>query len=82
MRGLPDVGGLTLALAVTDLATGRTVGEPVAMRRDADDVHHAELAPLPPGDYRLEVAAVGDSEGLVDDVHGLVCVVSDSEPDG
>ena len=52
------------------------------MRRDADDVHHAELAPLPPGDYRLEVAAVGDSEGLVDAVHGLVCVVSDSEPDG
>jgi pimeloyl-ACP methyl ester carboxylesterase len=81
VRGLHDVGGLTLALAVTDLATGRTVGGPVAMRRDADDVHHAELAPLPPGDYRLEVAAVGDSEGLVDDVHGLVCVVSDAEPD-
>ena len=25
---------------------------PVTMRRDSDDVHHAEVPPLPPGDYR------------------------------
>ena len=54
----------------------RPLGD-VPMRRDADDIHHAEVAPLRPG---VQVAAVGDSEGLVDPVHGLVCVVSDVEP--
>ena len=51
------------------------------MRRDADEVHHAEIAPLPAGDYRLRVDAVGDSAGLADPVHGLVCVIDDAEPD-
>ncbi len=45
-----------------------------SMRRDADEVHHAEIAPLPAGDYRLRVEGVGDSAGLADPVHGLVCV--------
>ena len=57
----------------------RPLGD-VPMRRDADDIHHAEVAPLRPGDYRVQVAAVGDSEGLVDPVHGPVCVVRDFEP--
>ena len=51
------------------------------LRRDADEVHHAEIAPLPAGDYRLRVEGVGDSAGLADPVHGLVCVVDDAEPD-
>jgi len=33
-----------------------------------------------PYDYRVQVAAVGECEGLVHPVHGLVCVVSDVEP--
>lgn len=66
---------------MTDLATGRLAAPPVTMRRDADDVHHAELAPLPAGDYRLRVEGVGDSGALADPVHGLVCVVADEPED-
>jgi pimeloyl-ACP methyl ester carboxylesterase len=81
VRALPDRGNLTLQASVTDLATGRLATEPVTMRRDADEVHHAEVPPLPPGDYRLLVQGVGDSAALADPVHGLVCVLDDSEPD-
>ncbi|MDQ3738651.1 MAG: hypothetical protein M3337_05725, partial [Actinomycetota bacterium] len=48
---------------------------------DADEVHHAEVPPLPPGDYRVRVEGVGDSVGLADPVHGLVCVLDDAAPD-
>ena len=51
------------------------------MRRDSDEIHWAEFAPLPPGDYRLLVEGVGESVGLADPVHGLVCVVDDAVPD-
>ena len=71
---LPDVPNLDLAATVVDLATGKAVRSPTRLRRDADDVHHFELAPLPAGDYRVEVAGVDTSHGLVDAVHGLVCV--------
>ncbi|MET0145583.1 MAG: hypothetical protein ABW328_12480 [Ilumatobacteraceae bacterium] len=77
----PDLPNLTLQASVVDVATGRPIGPPSTMRRDADDVHHAELAPLPTGDYRLRVEAVGDSAGLADPVHGLVCVLDDRPPD-
>lgn len=80
VRALPDRANLTLQATITDLATGRVVAMPAIMRRDADDIHHAELAPLPPGDYRLRVEGVGDSSALADPVHGLVCVVVDDDP--
>jgi len=79
VRALPDLAALTLAASVTDLATGRVAVPPVEMWRDADEVHTIELPPLPPGDYRLAVHAGGTSAGLVDPVHGLVCVVDDME---
>ena len=40
---------------------GALVGDPCVLRRDADEVHHGELPPLPAGDYRLRVEGVGDS---------------------
>jgi pimeloyl-ACP methyl ester carboxylesterase len=80
LRALPDGANLTLVASVTDLATGRQVGEPMQLRRDADEVHHGEVPPLPEGDYRINVVGVGDSADLVDPVHGLVCVISDAEP--
>ncbi len=81
VRALPDRANLTMQATVTAVATGQVVGAPIVMRRDADEVHHAEIAPLPAGDYRLRVDAVGDSAGLADPVHGLVCVIDDAEPD-
>jgi len=79
VRALPDRANLTMQATVTDLATGRDVAS-VPLQRDADDVHHGELAPLRPGDYRLRVEGVGDSAALADPVHGLVCVVDDDAP--
>jgi hypothetical protein len=81
VRALPDGANLTLLASVTDLATGLDVGTPITLNRDADDVHHGEIAPLPEGDYRLSVVGVGDSARLVDPVHGLFCVVPDLEPE-
>jgi pimeloyl-ACP methyl ester carboxylesterase len=81
IRALPDRGNLTLQASVTDLATGLPATAPITMRRDHDEIHWAEFAPLPPGDYRLLVEAVGDSLGLADPVHGLVCVVDEAVPD-
>jgi hypothetical protein len=81
VRALPDRPNLTMQVAVTSVATGQPVGSPTVMRRDADDVHHAEIQPLPAGDYRLRVDAIGDSAGLADPVHGLVCVIDDEAPD-
>jgi pimeloyl-ACP methyl ester carboxylesterase len=81
IRALPDRGNLTLQASLTDLATGLPATAPITMRRDSDDVHWAEFAPPPPGDYRLHVEAVGDSVGLADPVHGLVCVLDDVAPD-
>ena len=71
---LPDVPNLSLAAHVIDLSTGRPVGDPIALRRDADDVHHLEIAPLPAGDYRVQVAGIDSSSGLVDPVHGLCSI--------
>jgi pimeloyl-ACP methyl ester carboxylesterase len=81
LRALPDRANLTLQASVIDLATGRPALEPMTMRRDGDDVHHAEVPPLPPGDYRVLVEGRGDSAALADPVHGLVCVVNDAPPD-
>jgi pimeloyl-ACP methyl ester carboxylesterase len=81
VRALPDLGNLTLQVAVTSLATGQPFGAPMLMRRDSDEVHHAELPPLPAGDYRLRVDGAGESAGLPDPVHGLVCVIDDEAPD-
>jgi pimeloyl-ACP methyl ester carboxylesterase len=81
LRALPERANLTLQASVTDLATGGPAVPPVTMRRDRDDVHHAEVPPLPPGDYRVLVEGVGDSAGLADPVHGLVCVFDDVVPD-
>ncbi len=80
IRAVPDRANLTLLATVTDLATGRLVGDPQVMRKDADEVHHGELPPLPIGDYRLRVEGVGDSATLADPVHGLVCVIDDRPP--
>ena len=77
LRALPERANLTLQASVTDLATGAPAIPPVTMRRDGDEVHHAEVPPLPPGDYRVRVEGVGDSAGLADPVHGLVCVLDD-----
>lgn len=77
----PDKANLDLAVVVTDLSTGRPTGAPSAMRRDENDVHHLELAPLPPGDYRVRVEGSGASSRLVDPVHGLVSVMTEHEPD-
>jgi pimeloyl-ACP methyl ester carboxylesterase len=81
LRALPDRVNLTLQATVTDIATRRSAIEPVLMRRDADDVHHAEVPPLPPGDYRIAVEGTGDSAALADPVHGLVCVLDDEPPE-
>lgn len=81
LRALPDRSNLTLQASVVDLATGHLATAPMTMRRDADEVHHAEVPPLPPGDYRVRVEGVGDSEDLADPVHGLVCVLDDVAPD-
>ncbi len=80
VRALPDAAGLTLQATVTDLATGRLAGS-LMLQRDADEVHGVEFPPLPAGDYRLAVEGVDGSEGLVDPVHSVLCVVEDSEPD-
>jgi pimeloyl-ACP methyl ester carboxylesterase len=81
LRALPERANLTLQASVTDLATGGPATAPMLMRRDDDEVHHVEVPPLPPGDYRVLVEGVGDSAGLADPVHGLVCVVDDAAPD-
>jgi pimeloyl-ACP methyl ester carboxylesterase len=81
LRALPDRANLVLQATITDVATGRTAIAPVPMQRDADEVHSAEVAPLPPGDYRITVEGVGDSAALADPVHGLVCVLHDEPPD-
>ena len=52
VRALPDRANLTMQATVTDTATGRQVAA-VPLQRDADDVHHGEVPPLAPGDYRL-----------------------------
>lgn len=79
VRALPDRASLTLVATVTDLATERPAMPPVELHRDSDEVHSAALPPLPPGDYRVAVQGAGSSAGLVDPVHGLVCVVEDVE---
>jgi hypothetical protein len=81
LRALPERANLTLQASVTDLATGALATPPIAMRRDGDEVHHAEVPPLTPGDYRVSVEGIGDSVGLADPVHGLVCVFEDVIPD-
>ncbi len=81
LQALPERANLILQASVTDLATGAPAIAPVTMRRDADEVHHAEVPPLPPGDYRVRVEGVGDSARLADPVHGLVCVLDDVVPD-
>jgi hypothetical protein len=77
---LPDAANLELVATLVDLGRGRPVAEGVALRRDADEVHHLELPPLAPGDYRIRVEGAGTSAGMADPVHGLVSVVGD-EPD-
>lgn len=77
---LPDTANLDLVATLVDLGTGQAVGAPTPLQRDQDDVHHVELAPLPPGDYRITIEGTGKSAGLADPVHGLVSVVGD-EPD-
>jgi pimeloyl-ACP methyl ester carboxylesterase len=81
LRALPERANLTLQASITDLATGGPAVPAVTMRRGGDEVHHAEVPPLPPGDYRVRVEGVGDSAGLADPVHGLVCVLDDVVPD-
>jgi pimeloyl-ACP methyl ester carboxylesterase len=81
LRALPDRANLTLQASITDLSTGHLAIDPVIMSRDPDDIHHAELPPLPAGDYRIAVQGVGDSATLADPVHGLVCVLDDSPPE-
>jgi pimeloyl-ACP methyl ester carboxylesterase len=80
VRALPDAAGLTLRATLTDVADGRVAGS-LVLRRDGDEVHTGELAPVPPGDYRLLVEGVDESAGLADPVHSLVCVVDDAAPD-
>jgi hypothetical protein len=80
LRALPDRANLILQATIIDVATGRPAIEPVVMLRDADDVHHAEVPPLPAGDYRITVDGLGDSAALADPVHGLVCVLDDDPP--
>jgi hypothetical protein len=80
LRALPDRANLILRATIIDVATGRPAIEPVVMLRDADDVHHAEVPPLPAGDYRITVDGLGDSAALADPVHGLVCVLDDDPP--
>ncbi len=80
LRALPDRVNLILRATIVDVATGRPAIEPVVMLRDADDVHHAEVPPLPAGDYRVTIEGLGDSAALADPVHGLVCVLDDDPP--
>jgi pimeloyl-ACP methyl ester carboxylesterase len=80
LRALPDRANLILQATIIDVASGRPAIEPVVMLRDADDVHHAEVPPLPAGDYRITVEGLGDSAALADPVHGLVCVLDDDPP--
>lgn len=82
VRAVPSVfDELDLVLSVDEIATGRRIVQDTPMRRDADDIHQIELAPLPLGDHRVEVRGVGESAGRVDPVHGLVCVVGDDDQD-
>jgi pimeloyl-ACP methyl ester carboxylesterase len=71
---LASVPNVDLAARVVNLESGQVVRDAHALRRDADDIHHLELPSLPAGDYRIEVTGLGDSAGVVDPVHGLVCV--------
>ena len=80
LRAVADAMGVSLRAVAVDVATGRDVAT-VELSADADDVHTAELAPLPAGDYRVRVEGVGVSAPLVDPVHSLVCVVDDAPPD-
>ncbi len=81
VTALPEIANVDLQATLTDLSTGQPVGPAIAMRRDADEVHHAEVPPLAAGDYRLRVDGAGTSHDLVDPVHGLVCVLVDAAPD-
>lgn len=81
LQALPSSGNLELVASIVELGTGRPVVERQVLRRDADEVHHLELAPLPPGDYRVTVEGGAGSEGLADPVHGIVVVVPEDEPD-
>ena len=80
VRALPDAAGVTLRATATDVATGRIAASAV-LQRDPDEVHTAELPPLPPGDYRLRVEGIEESAPLADPVHSVVCVVDDAPPD-
>jgi hypothetical protein len=82
VTALPDRGGLTLAVTVVDMSTGRNVhDQPIVLHGDADEVHTATVPPLPSGDYRVVVAGVGDSAALADPVHSLLSVFDDIELD-
>ena len=80
LRAGPGRSGLTLAVDVVDLATGRGVFDtPILLHPDADGFHTGVVPPLPSGDYRVRVAGVGDSAALADPVHSLLCVFDDVE---
>ena len=60
---------------------GPAVG-PLPLRPADDQLSHSlELEPLPAGCYRLDIAAIGESAGTVQPVHGLFLVADDTEPD-
>jgi pimeloyl-ACP methyl ester carboxylesterase len=72
----------TLVATVVDVDTKRPVAGPLPLLTADDQLTQSlELAPLPAGCYRLDVASVGESAGTVQPVHGLFIVADDTEPD-
>ena len=67
---------------VIDLDTERPAVGPLPLRPADDQLSHSlELEPLPAGCFRLDIAAIGESAGTVQPVHGLFLVADDTEPD-
>ncbi|HET9441982.1 MAG TPA: hypothetical protein VFO65_01595 [Acidimicrobiales bacterium] len=73
------VPNLTLAATVTDLGTGVSDG-PHPLREDGDTGFSLELAPRPPGDYRVTVQGTDVSAQVVQPVTDVFMVVP-SDPD-
>lgn len=77
-----DTRRLSLTATVVDLEHRRAVAGPVPLTLGEDQLtHHAELPPLPPDVYGVEVSALGSAAGSAHPVHGIFVVAGDDEPE-
>ncbi len=78
---IADTRRLDLTATVVELEHRRPVAGPLPLTLGDDQLTpHAELPPLPPAVYGVEVSALGSSEGSAHPVHGIFVVAGDEEP--